>query len=193
MLMEVNFKNLEKSICDTIKEGQIKLGYEKETMTLYYPISSLQSLLDLKITKEKEEEEILKMTAYMENFKDFVSNRLGTIKISNKSARFSFTIPTEGVRYVHESYKASQTFLEFVHLVSRPGVSLDQIMDLFHKFSPDVNCLNSDNMDFDYIIYFEDSKIDPYLYCVKFHGFGHGHVSYHRYLKSDFDELMGNI
>lgn len=190
--MELNYKNLEKSICDTIKEGQIKLGYEKETIVLYYPLASLQSILGLNKSMENKPEEIHKIKEYLEDFKVFVSDRLGTIKISNNGARFSFTIPATGVSYVHETYKAGQTFLEFVHLVSKPGVSLNQILDLFHKFSPDVKCLNSNNMDFDYIVYFEDCKIDPYLYCLKFHGFENEHITYHRYVKSDLDELMGN-
>lgn len=200
--MELNYTNLEKNICDTIKEGQIKLGFEKETIRLYYPLPSLQSILGLEkansnndnskrgIIGDNLSEEIKEMTQYLESFKTSIKDRLGNVSVFNNGPRFSFTIPLDGVIYVHESYKANQTFLEFVHLIKEHGVSLDQILTLFRKFSPGLVCLESSNDDFDYIVYFEDSKIDPYLYCLKFHDFGQGHVSYHRYIKSDFDELM---
>ena len=46
----MNFIALEKVICDTIKEEQIKLGYQKETIRLYYPMSSLVHILEEDIT-----------------------------------------------------------------------------------------------------------------------------------------------
>ena len=167
------------------------MGFERETIRLYYPLSSLQSLLGFDKTKDNTDQEIKNMTEYLEGFKLYIKDKLGNIIIGNKGPRFSFTIPVDGVTYVHESYNASQTFLEFIHLVKNHGVSLDHILSLFGRFSKDVICLESSNEDFDYIVYFEDSKIDPYLYCLKFHDFEEGHVSYHRYIKSDFEELMG--
>ena len=37
----MDFSRLEKSIMDVIKEEQAKLGYRKEKIRLYYPLSSL--------------------------------------------------------------------------------------------------------------------------------------------------------
>ena len=37
---------LKKSIVDAIEEGQLKLGYREETIRLYYPLSSLCTLID---------------------------------------------------------------------------------------------------------------------------------------------------
>ena len=36
---------LKKSIVDAIEEGQLKLGYREETIRLYYPLSSLCTLM----------------------------------------------------------------------------------------------------------------------------------------------------
>lgn len=40
------FSKLEKNMIDVIKEEQVKLGYRSETIRLYYPILSLNRLLD---------------------------------------------------------------------------------------------------------------------------------------------------
>ena len=41
----MNFSRLEQNICDVIKEEQIKLGYQSETIRLYYPLGSLNNFL----------------------------------------------------------------------------------------------------------------------------------------------------
>ena len=40
----MDFARLEKNIIDVIKEEQAKLGYRKESIRLYYPLSSLVHL-----------------------------------------------------------------------------------------------------------------------------------------------------
>lgn len=42
--------NLEQNLYDTVREWQLKLGYQREEMRLYYPEESLLELLDT--TKE---------------------------------------------------------------------------------------------------------------------------------------------
>ena len=37
----MNYEKLEKNIVDVIKEQQAKLGYMREKVRLYYPLSSL--------------------------------------------------------------------------------------------------------------------------------------------------------
>ncbi len=48
----MNYALLEKVICETIKEEQIKLGYEKETIRLYYPMGSLANILEEEIREK---------------------------------------------------------------------------------------------------------------------------------------------
>ena len=38
--------NLEQNLYDTVREWQLKLGYQREEMRLYYPEESLLELLD---------------------------------------------------------------------------------------------------------------------------------------------------
>ena len=40
----MNTQKLIKNIVDQIKEGQLKLGYVKETVRLYYPLLSMNAL-----------------------------------------------------------------------------------------------------------------------------------------------------
>ena len=39
--MDQGFQKLERSLIDVIKEEQAKLGYQKEKIQMYYPLSSL--------------------------------------------------------------------------------------------------------------------------------------------------------
>ena len=41
----MNYNRLETSLIDVIKEEQAKLGYMKEKISLYYPLSSLNHFL----------------------------------------------------------------------------------------------------------------------------------------------------
>ena len=49
-------KLLEKHITDTIREWQVKIGYEGGTMKLYYPAESLRRSLSLDETEETRNE-----------------------------------------------------------------------------------------------------------------------------------------
>ena len=48
-LENMTAKLLEKHITDTIREWQVKIGYEGGTMKLYYPAESLRRSLSLEI------------------------------------------------------------------------------------------------------------------------------------------------
>ena len=49
----MGYERLEKSLTDTIKEEQAKLGFRKEAIRLYYPLSSLNHFFDV---QEREEQ-----------------------------------------------------------------------------------------------------------------------------------------
>ena len=42
---DILYEDLKKNIMDVIKESQIKLGFEKNPVTIYYPIEALNHLL----------------------------------------------------------------------------------------------------------------------------------------------------
>ena len=49
----MGYERLEKSLTDKIKEEQAKLGFRKEAIRLYYPLSSLNHFFDV---QEREEQ-----------------------------------------------------------------------------------------------------------------------------------------
>ena len=51
--MEQEYQKLEQNLIDLIKEEQMKLGYQKETIRLYYPADSLLRLLGKELSIRK--------------------------------------------------------------------------------------------------------------------------------------------
>ena len=49
----MGYERLEKSLTDTIKEEQAKLGFRKEAIRLYYPLSSLNHFFDVQEGEEQ--------------------------------------------------------------------------------------------------------------------------------------------
>lgn len=176
----MNYEMLEKVICDTIKEEQIKLGYEKETIRLYYPMSSLTNILEEEITDP------LRLTEILTTFIELVEPRLGKIEISHKEERFCILIPQEGAAYVHDHFQDNPFLVDFIEMVRQHDCTLEQLLKVFHQYSEHVVCEKSKNEEFDYVIYFDEDTGDDYRYCIKFE---HGHVIYHRFLKQDFQNL----
>lgn len=77
----MNLKALEKDICYVIKEEQIKLGFIKESISLYYPLSSLNSILETECNAEE-------MLQALDEFKIKSKAEFGDIDVSVKGERF---------------------------------------------------------------------------------------------------------
>ena len=91
-LENMTAKLLEKHITDTIREWQVKIGYEGGTMKLYYPAESLRRSLSL-----DETEDLAKaLSAFCKN----VQPRLGMLAISAVKDRYCVEIPEEGCSYI---------------------------------------------------------------------------------------------
>jgi hypothetical protein len=184
-----NFVTLEKNLMDITAEQQLKLGYRKESVRLYYPKTSLLNLLfggrsDMGINNKELNEAI---TGYY-NDKAEASPLFGLLS-SYKDDRFCITIPPNGSEYVHsrlisEDIPEVEFLKEFLECVSRHNISLEDIKEVFAKYSECVVCEKTDIPDFDYLIYFADGSPDEYMYCVKFEG---EHAIYHRFTKADYD------
>lgn len=173
----MQYEALEQMLMNSIKEVQIKLGYEREAIRFYYPEKALMKIL--KISGESGRE----TKTAMEGFKEYVKGRLGDIKISKSQERFCFEIPPEGVEYAAENGKDNGFLKEFIETVERPKATLDDILHVFQKFTDGkVICLESKEEECDYIIYFEDPSVDCYRYYMKFH---ENHITYHRFLSDD--------
>lgn len=176
---EAGFEQLGKSIIDNIKEEQAKLGYRKETIYLYYPLSSLKHFFGQ--TKTEEE-----MRHTLSHFPASIRSRLGNIKVSNQKERFCFEIPETGSEYVHNHVKDNEFIRELIHTVSEHGCTIEKIISLFQSYSSNIEVVKMNNKEFDYRISFLEDKEDQYYYC--FHDEG-CHMIYHRFTQEDYKDF----
>lgn len=172
------FRKLEKNITDVVKEQQAKLGYRKESIRLYYPLSSLNHFFSGAYDTEG-------MKKLLKEFPSSVCSSLGEIKISVSGDRFCFLISQEGTEYVHNTLKDKEFIVDLVKMVSRHGCTMEEIQKLFRQYSDHIRFQKADNNEFDYLICFEDGD-DDYLYCFKEEGC---HITYHRFLPEDYRDL----
>ena len=204
---ELDYSNLERSLIDVIKEEQAKLGYYREDIRLYYPLSSLNHFLGTDVNADKmqkilegtgenvdetrnivEGKEAGSATAepIMAGLNARLSDKLGMVEVSHRGDRFCFHILPEGVEYVHENTKENEFIRELVNLVAKHGCTIDQIYELFTAHSDRVGREKMDNGEFDERIWFQDDADDPYYYCFKQEG---GHMIYHRFLPEDYEDF----
>ncbi len=179
MQKEPDYKALENSLIDIIKEEQIKLGYKSETIRLYYPMDSIQHLLGITGTAEELKE-------VLNQFCRQVIGTLGGVTYTNRDNRFCMIIPPEGVTYVHEKVAENHFLKDFIQKIGEHACALEDILEVFHRYSDHVLCEPMTNGEFDYKIMFEDGKPDHYRYCIKFEGC---HAIYHRFTKADYEEF----
>lgn len=172
-------EKLERNIIDVIEEQQLKLGYLKETVRLYYPLSSLNRFLgtDWKIEEMKQ-----KLQAFAEDTREC----LGGVIITNKEERFCIAVPPEGIEYIHNHMNAEGFLADLIGIVKRHRATLDEVLQQFYKHSKQVHVEKVENGEFDYLVYFENGEPDSYRYCISVEA---EHVIYHRYTVEDYEEF----
>lgn len=179
----MNQKKLIQNIIDQIKEAQIKLGYAKETLRLYYPVSSLNALLGTECADAEEMAEMLN--------EDFAEGDvvLGQVRFAVSSGRIEVSVPPEGAEYVHENVKDTEFLIDLIGLFrDHHSCSIDQVCDVFRRYSSDFECKEMpEDTDFDYVVHFMEPGIDEYYYCIKMEM---GHTIYHRFTKADYELLL---
>ena len=201
----MRFEKLEQNIIDMIKEEQAKLGYYREDIRLYYPLSSLNHFLGTDVNADKMQKILEGTGENVDETRNIVegkeagsataepivagmnarlSDKLGMVEVSHRGDRFCFHILPEGVEYVHENTKENEFIRELVNLVAKHGCTINQIYELFTARSDRVGREKMDNGEFDERIWFEDDADDPYYYCFKQEG---GHMIYHRFLPEDYE------
>jgi hypothetical protein len=90
----MDFARLEKNIGDVIKEEQVKLGYRSESIRLFYPLRSLNVLLQTDMGVGEMEMCLKEFCARMEP-------KFGKAAISHEGERFCFHLPPEAADYIH--------------------------------------------------------------------------------------------
>ena len=175
-------ERLEQNLIDQMKEAQLKLGFEEETMRLYYPVASLNLLLGTACERPAEMVEQLKQL-FAEG-----TSVLGTLGFRVSAGRIEISVPPEGTRYVHE-HMGDVAFLKaIIDLFSNPhDKSVEDVKQVFGRFGAYVCEQMPEGTDFDQVLYFQDPSVDEYYYCVKQEM---GHLIYHRFLKEDYQKLL---
>lgn len=190
-MLQYNYDNLQRSLVDVIKEEQAKLGYYREDIRLYYPLSSLNHFFGTNVGAD-EMQLILDGTGEQDHtpiatgMNEALSDKLGMVEVSHRGDRFCFHIPPEGVAYVHENTTENEFIRELVQLVAKHGCTIEEVYQLFTKHSGHVRREPMENGEFDVRIWFEDDAEDPYYYCFKQEG---EHMIYHRFLPADYEDF----
>lgn len=177
MEKNLNYEALMNNLMEMTKESQLKLGFAKEPIRLYYPIESLNHLLDSELDAEG-------MDQALEKFCSFAGHTLGSISVSRNHTRYCIRIPETGVEYVHAHTPDTDFLRAFIEKIRCHGLSPDDILEIFGRYSDHVVFRKLDDDEFDYLIYFEDGLPDDFRYCIKFEG---SHVTYHRFTPKDYE------
>lgn len=174
----MNQKKFIDNIVDQIKEAQLKLGYAKETVRLYYPLESLNALL------ETEAEDIPALLALLKADEELQDTALGPLQFEGSGGRIEVRIPPEGAEYVHLQVPEPKFLAKIIELFgTHPHCGIGDVRQAFADFSSDYVCEKMpEGTDFDYVLYFPRGDVDPYYYCVKEEM---EHTIYHRFTKED--------
>ena len=175
----MKYSNLESNIIDVMKEEQLKLGYRSEVVRLYYPLASLNRLME-------EELDVIEMEQALGGFAAFTQERLGQIEISYAGERFCLAIPSQGSDYVHEHMDDREFICDFIQTVGRHGCTMEEVLQQFYNYSSCIHVEQLQDGEFDYLVYFEDGKPDSFRYCFKDEG---GHIIYHRFTIGDYEDF----
>lgn len=167
------------NMTDQIKEAQLKLGYARETMRLYYPLSSLMRCWKMQGDGYPGSWRRRYGMSWRQK-----NEKMGDTQIRIHADRIVFTIPPDFVEYVHEQVPEPPFLKELIQLFrEKHACTKEEITAVFEKFGAYECRQMPDGMDFDYVIYFTDSSIDAYDYCIREEM---GHTIYHRFARLDF-------
>lgn len=168
------------NIIDVIKEEQIKLGYRKEKIRLYYPLSSLNILFETQM-------DCARMEAMLKDYFEDKKDIFGEVDISCQKERFCVFLSEEASEYVHDHTEKEGFLYDFINVIAKHNVTIEEILRVFKMYSDDICFRKMEDGDFDYLIYFVNDQPDSYRYCLTEEGH---HIIYHRYTKRDFEELF---
>lgn len=175
------FQRLFKNITDQIKEAQLKLGYAKETIRLYYPPASLYALTGIHTADSQ------KMCDELKNI--FTADICLHPAFFVRGDRIEASIPPEGAEYVHHHVEDPLFLKDLITLFHQnPHSPMEEIKAVFNRHNETFICETMPpNSDFDCVMYFPNGEPDEYYYCFKEEM---GHVIYHRFMKEDYFSIL---
>ncbi len=166
----MNYSRLEKNLTDNIKEAQLKLGYDSRPMSFNYIAKSLTHLLGVECTEK-----------VLADFAEYVSSRLGKLDFKAIRDGWCITVSVEGTAYVN-NLTGYDFLTELVNAVREHGTSMEQVLDIFRKYSENLTIKEIRNDEFDLLVY----GVDEYYYCLTDECC---HVTYHRFIREDYEDL----
>lgn len=191
----MDFSRLEQNIIDVIKEEQIKLGYQKEVIRLYYPLQSLNRFLKAEYgmnqMQELLEQHFASGSEDMKNLGEIVGDvsvcMCGCgVQVTHKDERFCFFLPESIVEDVHEHMQDHEFIREFIETIRKHGCTIEGLLKVFKKQSEHVYFEKMNHGEFDYLIYFEDGVPDDFRYCITDELC---HMIYHRFTPEDYADF----
>ena len=179
----MNVDNFLENIIEQIKEAQLKLGYVKEVIRLYFPKDSLCSLLDVSCGSG---EELVEKLRQEKRLSDTV---LGSLQFSCHGDRIGVCISLEGAAYVHDCVPDPLFLKGMIRLFQEAHcLSIEEICGYFESFHEPFVCEKmKPGTDFDYVLYFPEHKPDSWYYCIRTEM---GHTIYHRFTEADYRALL---
>ena len=174
------------NVTEQIKEAQLKLGFAREVIRLYFPIDSLCRLLQMEYCCGQE------LLAILESDKEFEDTVLGRIRFFLCGNRIEVRISPEGADYVHRQVPDPPFLVSIIQLFrENHTLTIEEICGCFQRFDSHYVCERMEpGTDFDYVLYFADHHPDPWYYCIKMEM---GHTIYHRFTKEDYQALAAAI
>ena len=177
-------ERLIENLIEQIKEAQLKLGYAKETIRLYFPVQLMCGLLRIELMSGKE------LVALLKKEKQFEKTVLGKIRFTLcGNDRIEVCIPAEGADYVYERVANPPFLKSIIELFNNNhNLTIEKIRECFAKFN---NCYICEKMkgetDFDYVLFFSDHNPDSWYYCIKMEM---EHTIYHRFTETDYKLMI---
>ncbi len=168
------FDRMRQHLIAVLKESQFKLGYAENAIGIHYMASTLCHLLDCPYAQ---------LNRQLAAFAREVQNDFGEVEIAYTPESYCLTVPAQGVRYVHGISREDEFLNVLIQTARKPGCTVDDIKAVFYRYSDDVHVERVDNEAFDWLIYFNDSSIDPFWYCLHEDGL---QLEYHRFIKEDY-------
>lgn len=178
------FLYLERNLEAMIHEGIVKIGYRRgEKQSIYYDYDLLVYLLNIEPEQGNTRMDIMPI---LREFQVFIEKYWGKINIDMENNRYKFNLPANAIAYIHEKNKDNLFLSDLIGALGEKGCTLDDILKVFHKYSNEVICEESNNSEFNHVIYFEDTNIDEFKYCFTFGEMGR---YYHRLTPFDYERL----
>ena len=183
------YDNLQHNLIDLIREEEAKLGYRKENIRLYYPLSSLCHMFGCDVRDTSYSDMVKLLEGDDEDFRQY-TDILGGVTFSNKKDRFCFEINENGVEYIHNNTDENEFIRKLVDLIRSHSTSMKDIIEFFNDSYDGVIIEYIKDGEFDVLIKFADKADDRYYYCFKDEGC---HIIYHRFLPEDYEDLQLTI